>query len=94
MRFVRVLALLCMATAAGAPRDFAAMERRRKRAAQLFRQGKTQADVVRELEVSRQSVSRWHADWLAGGADALRAAGRAGRLPQLDRADLVGSSVG
>jgi len=88
MRFVRVLALLCMATAAGAPRDFAAMERRRKRAAQLFGQGKTQAEVVRQLEVSRQSVSRWHADWLAGGTDALRAAGRAGRLPQLDRADL------
>jgi transposase len=88
MRFVRVLALLCMATATGAPRDFAAMERRRKRAAQLFGQGKTQAEVVRQLEVSRQSVSRWHADWLAGGTDALRAAGRAGRLPQLDRADL------
>jgi transposase len=89
MRFLRVLALLCMATATGAPRDFAAMERRRKRAAQLFGQGKTQAEVVRQLEVSRQSVSRWHADWLAGGTDALRAAGRAGRLPQLDRADLV-----
>jgi transposase len=44
--------------------------------------------VVRELEVSRQSVSRWHADWVAGGTDALRAAGRAGRLPQLDQADL------
>jgi transposase len=64
------------------------MERRRKRAAQLFRQGKTQADVVRELEVSRQSVSRWHADWEAGGAKALQGAGRAGRLPRLDAADL------
>lgn len=88
MPLMRVLLLLVMATATGAPRDFKAMERRRKRAAQLFGRGKTQADVVRELEVSRQSVSRWHADWLAGGTDALRAAGRAGRLPQLDRSDL------
>jgi transposase len=44
--------------------------------------------VVRQLEVSRQSVSRWHADWQAGGTAALRGAGRAGRLPQLDAADL------
>ena len=91
MPFIRVLLLVLVAvTGAGAPRDFKAMERRRRRAAQLFRQGKSQADVVRELEVSRQSVSRWHADWVAGGTDALRAAGRAGRLPQLDQADLKG----
>ena len=89
MPFLRVLLLVVMAaTGAGAPRDFKAMERRRKRAAQLFGQGKSQAEVVRELEVSRQSVSRWHADWVAGGPAALRAAGRAGRLPQLDQADL------
>ncbi len=87
----RVLFLVVMATVrTGAPRDFDAMERRRKRAAQLFRQGKTQADVVRELEVSRQSVSRWHAEWKAGGANALRGARRAGRLPLLDEADLKG----
>ena len=89
MFLTRVLFLVVMATVrTGARRDFEAMERRRKRAAQLFRQGKTQADVVRELEVSRQSVSRWHADWKAGGVKALRSAGRAGRLPLLDAADL------
>ena len=88
MLFMRVVLLVFMATTSGGPRDFKAMERRRKRAAQLFRQGKSQADVVRELEVSRQSVSRWHAEWVAGGTDALRGAGRAGRLPQLDQADL------
>ncbi|MGO8873235.1 MAG: winged helix-turn-helix domain-containing protein [Acidimicrobiales bacterium] len=89
MPLIRVLLLVFMAAArSGAPRDFKAMERRRKRAASLFRQGKSQADVVRELGVSRQSVSRWHADWLAGGAEALRGAGRAGRLPQLDGFDL------
>jgi transposase len=89
MLFTRILFLVVMATVrSGGPRDFDGMERRRKRAAQLFRQGKSQADVARELEVSRQSVSRWHADWLAGGTSALRGAGRAGRLPQLDQADL------
>jgi transposase len=85
----RVLLLLVLATVrTGARRDFDAMERRRKQAAKLFRKGKSQADVARELEVSRQSVSRWHAEWLEGGAGALRAAGRAGRLPHLDQADL------
>jgi transposase len=85
----RVLFLLVVATVrTGTPRDFDAMERRRKRAAELFRQGKTQSDVVRELDVSRQSVSRWHAEWKAGGAKALRGAGRAGRLPLLDAKDL------
>jgi transposase len=89
MFLTRVLFLLVMATVrTGTRRDFDAMERRRKRAAQLFRQGKSQAEVVRELEVSRQSVSRWHADWESGGAKALRGAGRAGRLPLLDESDL------
>jgi hypothetical protein len=35
------------------PRDFEAMERRRGRAGKMFDAGKSQADVVRELEVSR-----------------------------------------
>jgi len=89
MLLVPVLLLWIAATVrTGAPRDFDAMERRRKQAAKLFRRGKSQADVARELEVSRQSVSRWHADWTSGGTGALRAAGRAGRLPELDQADL------
>ena len=66
-----------------ARRDFEGMEQRRKRAARMFARGATQADVARELAVSRQSVSRWHADWKAGGARALKAAGRAGRMPRL-----------
>ena len=63
-------------------------ERRPKRAAQLFAKGMSQADVARQLDVSRQSVSRWHADWLSGGAASLRGWRRAGRLPELDQADL------
>jgi transposase len=69
-------------------RDFEGMERRRKRAAAMFERGATQADVARELEVSRQSVSRWYAEWRAGGASALKAAGRAGRMPRLTEAQL------
>ena len=84
----RIFNLPMVTVRSGAARDFDAMERRRKQAARLFRQGTSQADVARELEVSRQSVSRWHAEWKSGGTTALRSAGRAGRLPQLDRAAL------
>src|SRR6266508_3041781 len=69
-------------------RDFKAMEERRKRAGRMFGRGATQAEVVHELGVSRQSVSRWYADWQAGGAKALKGAGRAGRLPRLSAAQL------
>jgi transposase len=71
-----------------AHRDFEGMEKRRGRAARLFDKGATQAEVARQLGVSRQSVSRWYADWRSGGSTALRAAGRAGRLPLLTQAQL------
>jgi transposase len=71
-----------------ARRDFEGMEKRRRRAARMFARGATQADVARELEVSRQSVSRWYADWQAGGPKALKGAGRAGRMPRLTGAQL------
>jgi len=44
--------------------------------------------LARELQVSRQSVSRWYAEWKKGGSEALRAAGRAGRKPKLNRQQL------
>ncbi|MCP5109255.1 MAG: helix-turn-helix domain-containing protein, partial [bacterium] len=45
-------------------RDFAAMQQRRRRAARFFAAGKrSQAEIARELHVSRQSVSRWHEAW-------------------------------
>jgi transposase len=72
-----------------ARRDFEGMEHRRKRAARMFGRGVPQADVARELGVSRQSVSRWYADWQRGGTTALKAAGRAGRMPKLSRAQLA-----
>jgi len=65
-------------------RDFEALEQRRKRAARLFAAGRLiPASIARELQVSRQSVSRWYEKWKRGGTTALRGAGRAGRKPKL-----------
>ncbi len=74
----------------GTKRDFAGMEARRKRAAKLFDEGATQAEVARTLRVSAVSAHRWHRLWSRGGAKALRAAGRAGRLPRLSAKQLDG----
>jgi transposase len=43
---------------------------------------------VGPTEVSRQSIRRWYAEWKKGGSHALRAAGRAGRKPKLNRQQL------
>jgi transposase len=61
----------------------AARQARRERAAQLFAQGRSQAEVAHELDVSRQSASRWHAGWQADGAGALRSRGPTGRRPKV-----------
>jgi transposase len=66
-----------------ARRDFKALERRRLKAARLFEQGMTQAEVARRLQVSSMAVSRWWRTWQAEGREGLRAAGRAGRKPRL-----------
>jgi len=55
-------------------------ETRRLHAARLFERGElTQAQIARQLKVSRQSVSLWHASWKHGGAKALAAHGPLGR---------------
>jgi transposase len=64
-------------------RDFEAMTERRMRAGKMFKKGSTQADVARELEVSRETASQWHASWLEHGMEGLAGAGRAGRLPKV-----------
>jgi transposase len=69
----------------GKRRDFNQMERVRLRAARLFEQGTSQAEVAHRLATSRQNAHRWHRRWQQGGRVALRAAGRAGRRPKLDR---------
>lgn len=71
----------------GKRRDFAAMQRRRRRAARLFEAGKlSQAEIARELKVSRQSVSRWYEAWQSEPSQWIEGAGRAGRPPKLDEA--------
>ena len=42
-----------------------------------------QGEIARELGVSRQAVSSWHAAWKAGGPDALRSHGPSGPTPRL-----------
>jgi transposase len=53
------------------------------RAADMFSQGKSQAEVVAELDVSREAASEWYRLWSSGGRAALAGSGRAGRLPRL-----------
>lgn len=79
----------CVITTRAPQRDSEGMGARRKPAAKLFAQGGAPADVAREPDVSRQSVSRRHAAWSRGELEELRGAGRAGRRPLLDSADLA-----
>ena len=72
----------------GVRRDFDKLEERRLLAARLLRQGVPQAQVARQVGVHRQSVSRWAQQVVQGGRKALKKAGRAGRKPRLDAADL------
>ena len=70
-------------------RDFEALTQRRLRAGKMFDDGSAQADVVRELGVSRETASQWHATWREYGIDGLLGAQRAGRLPKLTDDQLV-----
>jgi transposase len=69
--------------------DRAGLEARRLRAAELFAQGRTQAQVAHELGVSRQSAHIWHARFQQGGVDALRSRGPTGPDPKLSAAQLA-----
>ena len=65
-------------------RDFAGLKLRRLKAAQLFKRGDPQAEIVRRLGVSRPTAHRWYRVWRRHGAAGLQGAGRAGRKPRLD----------
>ena len=62
---------------------------RRRNAVELFEAGVAQADVARQLGVSRQTAHRWHVIWRDSGADALRASGRRGPRARLTDADVL-----
>jgi transposase len=55
----------------------------------LFAAGHSQAQVARTLGVARQNVSRWHAQWQAGGPEGLRSAGPTGYAPRLSDQQLA-----
>ena len=65
------------------------MEARRFEAARMFARGESQAAVARVLGVTSAAANHWHQAWAAKGQAGLRAAGRAGRKPRLDAADLA-----
>jgi transposase len=67
----------------------AAREARRLRAAELFAQGHSQAEVAKELGVSRQSAHVWHTRFAQGGVDALRSRGPTGPDPKLSATQLA-----
>lgn len=73
----------------GSPRDFAALEARRLRAAELFAGGASQAAVARVLGVTTAAANHWYQAWQAKGRKGLKAAGRAGRKPRLGPGDLA-----
>ena len=64
------------------------LQARRLRAAELFSAGIHQAEIARQLGVSRQAVSSWHAAWKAGGTSALASHGPTGPTPRLSDAQL------
>lgn len=63
------------------------------RAADLFEQGVTPAEVARQVGVWHQIVSDWRAAWRRSGREGLRGAGRAGRLPKVSREQLAAVEV-
>jgi transposase-like protein len=69
-------------------RDLAGLQQRRLEAAHMFACSATQAEVARTFGGSRQAASVWYRQWHHGGEPALRGAGRVGRLPRLQAAEL------
>ena len=65
------------------------LQARRLRAAELFAAGVRQAEVARQLGVSAQALSVWHARWKTGGTDAVHSRGPSGSAPRLSDAQLA-----
>jgi len=65
------------------------LERRRRRGARLLLAGHSQADVAREVGVSRQTAMRWDRTLKEGGIEALRRPERFGRPERLTEAQRV-----
>ena len=72
-----------------AQRERHRLEARRLHAAELMAAGIHQAEVARQLGVSAQAVSVWHARFKAGGPQALRSRGPSGPAPRLSDSQLA-----
>ena len=72
----------------GVKRDFKALEKRRFEAMRLLDHGHNQSETARRLKVARQTVSAWRRQYRQQGPAGLRRAGRAGRKPRVDAAQL------
>lgn len=59
------------------------MEQRRLKAVRLFAQERSDADIARHLNITRQSVGRWRIKWNNGGIKALKSKGPAGAKPRI-----------
>jgi len=59
------------------------LERRRRRAIELLRKGRSPREVAQMVGVDRRSVYRWQEQVSAGGVRALRAKPASGRPPKL-----------
>jgi transposase len=64
-------------------RDHAEMEKRRRKAATLFKMDYSAPEVARRLGVARQVAYRWKNAWAQGGRGALKSKGPAGRKSKL-----------
>jgi transposase-like protein len=65
------------------------LQAHRLRAVELFAAGVGQAEVARQLQVSAQAVSVWHARWQAGGGEGLQSRGPSGPAPRVLDAQLA-----
>ena len=61
----------------------------RERAVELFEKGSTQAELARQLEVSRVTAMKWQRIWQDSGRDGLLIPGRPGRKPRLTETEMV-----
>lgn len=71
---------------AGSPE---ALERRRRRAIALLKDGIPPVEVAKKLKVDRRSVRRWRASFSAKGPDALQAKPTPGCPPRLNSQEIA-----
>lgn len=60
------------------------LEARRLKAAKLFKKGLSQAEVARQLDVSREATRQWYNAWKKKGDKGLASKGKPGPEPKLE----------